>query len=462
MTERVEVAIIGAGPAGLAAADVLGSAGVRAVLLDEQSGPGGQIYRGIAGAGAKTREILGPDYAKGATLLGALDRPGVDYRPGAMVWQVTEDRAVQFTRGGTGAALSAEAVLVATGAIERPMPFEGWTLPGVMTAGAGQILLKTSGLVAREPAVLAGSGPLLYLFAVQVLRAGGHIAALLETTPPGLLRGALRHLPGFARMPAYGLKGLGLLRDLRRSGVRHVRHVDGLAASGDGRLTTVRYRKDGAWEEIAARTLFVHQGVVPNVQITRALRLDHAWDALQRCWRPVTDGSGRTSVDGIFVAGDGGGISGADAAALQGRIAGWAILDRLGKAARAESDEKDVRGELRRHLGARPFIDALYAPNPRFVVPDDATTVCRCEEVTAGDIRRFVKLGCLGPNQTKAFGRPGMGPCQGRFCGLTVAEVIAEARGVPVDEVGYYRIRPPIKPITLGEAADTASPDTVL
>ena len=101
----------------------------------------------------------------------------------------------------------------------------------------------------------------------------------------------------------------------------------------------------------------------------------------------------------------------------------------------------------------------LYAPSPEFLDPPDETVLCRCEEVTAGTVREFADLGCLGPNQAKAFGRPGMGPCQGRYCGLTVASVIAARRGVPVEEVGYYRIRPPLKPVTLGELAAMDLPD---
>ena len=101
----------------------------------------------------------------------------------------------------------------------------------------------------------------------------------------------------------------------------------------------------------------------------------------------------------------------------------------------------------------RPFLDSLYRPRDENRVPKDEVIVCRCEEVTAGELRSFVKLGCLGPNQAKSFGRCGMGPCQGRLCGLTVTEVIADARSVPPETIGYYRIRPPIKPLTLGELA---------
>ena len=207
--------------------------------------------------------------------------------------------------------------------------------------------------------------------------------------------------------------------------------------------------------EIACATLLIHNGVVPNVQITRALGLDHVWEPLQRCWRPRLGEWGETAIEDIAVAGDGGGIAGAEAAVHRGRIAGLNAARRLG-ALSADEAKRRARRERRRlagHEAARPFLDALYAPAPAFLVPPDETIVCRCEEVTAGAIREQVTLGCLGPNQMKAFVRAGMGPCQGRLCGLSVSEIIAAARNVPIGDVGYYRIRPPICPVTLGEIA---------
>ncbi|WP_229635511.1 (2Fe-2S)-binding protein [Pseudomonas syringae] len=109
--------------------------------------------------------------------------------------------------------------------------------------------------------------------------------------------------------------------------------------------------------------------------------------------------------------------------------------------------------KLATNLRIRPLLDALYQAKEENRIPADNVIVCRCEEVTAGDLRGFVALGCAGPNQAKSFGRCGMGPCQGRMCGLTVTEVIAKARGVSAAEVGHYRVRPPTKPITLGELA---------
>ena len=459
MSERVDLAIVGAGPAGLAAAQAAGRAGVEAIVIDDQAGPGGQIYRAVAEATERRLAVLGADYAHGRSLLDALDPRGVRHVAKATVWQVTREREIYLTEDGAARCLKARRILLATGAMERPMPFPGWTLPGVMTAGAGQILLKTAGLAPGGRTVLAGSGPLLLLLAWQYLRAGASIAALVETTPRANLAAALPHFAGALRAPEYLAKGLSMLREIRRAGIPHYRRARGLVArgerEGEGEVASLRFEAGGRTHELACDLLLVHQGVVPNVQITRALDLAHRWDALQRSWRPQLDSWGETALEGIAVAGDGGGIGGARAAELQGRLAGLRAAHRLGALSEAElaAQAGPLRRALAHHLAVRPFLDALYAPAAEFLAPGDETVVCRCEEVTAGAVRGYVRLGCLGPNQTKAFGRPGMGPCQGRFCGLTVSEIIARERGVPPEQVGYYRIRPPIKPVSLGELA---------
>ena len=458
MSGTTDIAVIGAGPAGLAAAATAADAGLGAVILDNQPDVGGQIYRGIRTADDRRRRILGRDYAAGRALLGTLEQERVSHIAGASVWEVTPDRRIFYSRHGEATVLRAQHVVLCTGAIERPMPFPGWTMPGVMTAGAGQILLKASGIVPPGPTVLAGSGPLLFLVAVQYLRAGHPLAAIVETTPRANPRRALRFLPGVARGSSYLRKGIALLAELKRRRVRHYKGAHGLRALGEGRVAAFAFRTDGAEHEIACATLLIHNGVVPNVQITRSLGLDHVWDPLQRCWRPRLGEWGETTIEGVAVAGDGGGIAGVEAAVLRGRIAGLHAAWRLGQLS-AEAAKRRAQRERRRLAGyeaARPFLDALYAPAPALLVPSDETIVCRCEEVTAGTIREQVELGCLGPNQLKAFARAGMGPCQGRLCGLSVSEIIAAARGVPVDDIGYYRIRPPIVPVTLGEIAAAA------
>ena len=447
----LDLAIVGAGPAGMAAAVLAAELGLDTVLIDEQDMPGGQIYRGVENAGDASP--LGADYLAGRSLAAGLRASAAGYRPATTVWHIDPDGTLSLVADGASETIRARRVLLATGAIERPVPIPGWTLPGVMTAGAAQILLKTADLVPQARAVLAGQGPLLYLVATQLIRAGAPPAALLETAPHQNYHAAARLLPSTLWPARHALwKGLSLIRAVRRAGVPVQRNVRGLRALGHGKVERVAW--DGG--EIAADLLLLHDGVIPGTQISLALGLDHRWDTAQLCWRPVADEWGGTSLAAIAIAGDGGGIAGAEAAASGGRLA---ALDAAARAGRIDAAERDrraapIRAALRRALAIRPFLDALYRPAPSVLVPPDDTTIaCRCEEVTVGQVRRAARLGAQGPNQAKAFTRCGMGPCQGRICAPIVSAVIADALDKPIAEIGAYRPRAPYKPITLGALA---------
>jgi NADPH-dependent 2,4-dienoyl-CoA reductase/sulfur reductase-like enzyme len=451
-----DVVVVGAGPAGLAAAATTAGAGLATLLLDENPGPGGQIYRAITSTPVEKRSILGGDYWAGERLFAEARSSGAEIIQGATVWSLDASLEIGVSRAGASRMLMARRVILATGALERPFPIPGWTLPGVMTAGAVQTLLKASGLVPEGRLVLAGTGPLLWLLAAQLLRAGGRIEALLDTTPARNYVRALPHAAGFALSP-YLAKGLALRREVARQ-VRIVRGVTQVRAGGNGRLAEVVYAKgSGVEQRLSANVLALHQGVVPNVNLAMAAGIPHRWDPVQLCWTPVLDASGDSGMPGIAVAGDGAGIGGALAAEARGRLAGVAAVEAIApdRIARVP-DRQGLAQALARAESGRAFLDRLFAPPPQFRMPEGDTIVCRCEEVTAAQVVEAVRMGAVGPNQLKSFLRCGMGPCQGRLCGLTVTELIAATRGVAPAEIGYYRLRPPVKPITLAELADMA------
>ncbi|MGO6746662.1 FAD-dependent oxidoreductase [Rhizobium ruizarguesonis] len=450
----VDLVIIGSGPAGMAAACEARAQGLSVLLLDEQSSVGGQIYRRIEAAPIDLLNVLGKDYAAGQGLAMEFRESGASYLGGAVVWNVTTTGVVDYVANGHADEVTGKFVLLASGAMERPFPVKGWTLPGVMSAGAGQIMLKGAGALPTEPVVLAGCGPLLYLLAWQYLRAGVTIRALVDTTPRWAYVKAARHVIGAARGWRDLLKGIKLLSVIKRRGVKVYSGATELSIEGEALAEGIAFVHHGKKLRVPASLVLLHQGVVPNTQLTWSTGAEHRWDDDQLCWQPVTDEAGRLGNTAVYVAGDSREIVGGNASAVQGRLAALAIAQQLGTTRDTVRRSSALRRELHRYTHLRPFLNTLYRPLDENRIPRDEVLVCRCEEVTAGQIRRYVELGCLGPNQTKAFGRCGMGPCQGRLCGLTVTEVIAEARHVEPSEVGYYRIRPPIKPIMLGDFID--------
>lgn len=445
-----DVAIVGAGPAGMAAATRAVHLGLSAVVLDEQSGPGGQIYRAIEQADTPRKAALGADYAAGEALATAFRASKADYLSDAVVWNVDTDLTIDYSRGGASSQVRAGALVVATGAIERPTPLPGWTLPGVTTVGALQILLKANGVL-NDDAVLVGCGPLLYLVAAQMVEAGAPPKAVVETVERGRIWKALPHLPRALAALPYLKKGLALIRRVKAAGVPIHRAAHSIRIEGEETVEAVRFEAGGREVRIPASLVALHQGVVPNQQVTRLLRCSHLWDDGQRCFVPATDACFETSVANVYVAGDGAGIGGAITAALRGELVALRIAEKAGKATAADRDV--IAAQLQRDQSIRPFLEKLYAPSPEVLRPADDTLVCRCEEVTAGQVRQAVDLGAPGPNQVKSFLRCGMGPCQGRMCGLAVTEIIAERRGEPPSVVDYYRIRPPLKPLALSELA---------
>ena len=449
LASSYELVVIGGGPAGLAAAALAARAGVSTVLFDENPGVGGQIYRAITTTPVKDRAILGEDYWDGATLADEAKASGALIVNGATVWSLDRQRLVGVSIGGKARMIEAGRVIIATGSQERPFPIPGWTLPGVMTAGGAQTALKAQGLVASGRTVLAGNGPLLWLLAAQTLRAGGKIDAILDTTPRRNWLQAMFHLPDFALSPYFG-KGLALLKEVRAKVAIH--RADTIEAVGTDRVREVVFSGSGGTKRLPVDLLLLHQGVVPNVNLANAAGVAHEWNDRQLCFVPVLDADFGSSVPGIAVAGDGAGIAGGTAAAERGRIAAIAAVRAL-KPDSVVPDTQAIRQSLQREEMGRSFLDCLHRPSESFRQPVGDTIACRCEEVTAKQVRDTAKMGCEGPNQMKAFLRCGMGPCQGRLCGLTVTELIAAERKTTPDEVGYYRLRPPVKPITLAELA---------
>lgn len=429
--------------------------GLDVTVVDDQPTPGGQIWRSVELAGRRDG-ILGTSFSEGRAVAEAFRTCGASYLPGSQLWQIEPGFRSFVTKERQPQVVESQAIVLATGALERPVPFRGWTLPGVLTVGAAQILLKNAGQVPDGPVWVAGSGPLPLLYLTQLLRAGGRVDGYLDTTPPGQWRSALRYLPGAIRGLGDLAKGLGWITSLRKSKMQVVKGVIDIEALGDNQIDRLRYSTAaGSTGLVEAKMLLVHEGVVPNIHSALSLDCEVKWNSAQDCYVPKVDEWGESSRDNIFIAGDGAGIVGAKAAQLQGELSALRIAEKLGRLSHQGAREfaAPVRRKLNHHLAMRPFLDALFKPRSQVFAPSNETIVCRCEEVTAGQIKELAKVGRPGPNQIKAATRAGMGPCQGRECGYTVTRLLSAAQHRSPNDVGFFHIRPPLKPITLGELA---------
>ena len=430
-----DLLIVGSGPAGTAAALTAYEHGLSVVVVDEAPLVAPIVTADDHEASGLTR-LVG---ASVFMLENNPDKQGFD---------------VGVSCDGKAQLYHARTVLIAAGAMERPFPIPGCALPGVMTAGAAQALLSKQAVVPTRLMYLAGTGPLLYEVAARHIRAGVAIEAVLDITPRSNLLASLRYLPDFLINHTVR-DSLSLLREVRNL-TPIVRGVTSLEALGEGSLSGVRWSAGGRTFERPAQTLVLHQGMVPQIHLAMSAGVQHSWRPERLAFEPDQLG-GRTSVRGLYLAGDCAGIAGADAAQRSGVVAAIAICEDLGVAVKAGL-KATVAQALNKATRGRRFLDTFFRPPDAFRIPSNDVMICSCESVTAGEIRALTKRGAQGPNQAKAFSRAGMGPCQGRLCGLTVCEIMSETRGCSPGEIGHMRIRAPIKPITVAEMASMGSP----
>jgi NADPH-dependent 2,4-dienoyl-CoA reductase/sulfur reductase-like enzyme len=450
------VVVVGAGPAGVRAAQALAEAGLRPVLVDEGSRDGGQIYRRQPeGFTRSYARLYGSEAAKAEALHRDFDalRGRIDYRGNTLAWNVTASE-LHVVREQQAATVPFDAIVICAGATDRLLPVPGWQRAGCYSLGAAQIALKAQACAIGTRTVFLGSGPLLYLAAKQYAEAGAGVVAVLDTAPPARSWAAIS---GLLARPQLVLRGLAMMRTLRRAGVPVLQGVRPIAIDGDDAqgVTAVRVRDAGGAEHrFTADAVALGWHLRAETQLADLARCKFAFEPQSRQWLPRIDADGRGSVAGVYLAGDGARILGADGAEAAGRLAALAALADLGHAAGAALYEKEA-AHLRRTLQRMDrfragVINAFPWPHQHAAaLPDDAI-VCRCEAITAGELRRCVgELGSREVNRAKAFSRVGMGRCQGRFCGHAGAEIVAAAAGLPVEAVGRLRTQAPVKPLVM-------------
>lgn len=465
-----DVIVVGAGPAGMSAAVELAAGGCRVIVLDMQPAPGGQIFRALEanyGSRPGTDSLLaalGPTYHAGKALIQEFRASaGIDYRPETTVWDVRADGTVGWLKGEAAGYLRAPHVLLANGAMERPTPFPGWTLPGVMTAGAVQTLLKAGRLQPEGRIVLVGTGPLIFLLAEQLRRLGVRPVLVARTDKLKDKLAAFTRLR-LVSMPAL-LKGANWLTRLRMAGILMLTGVSDIRAFGKDRVESVSFTAAGKTFDTGCDLLVVHDGIVPSIDLAHCAGLALEWQSADASWRPKTSPDGQAEMTPgpaltpgpcrIRISGDARLIGGAEAAVAHGRHAAGAILAELGKAAamRGKGTAERTLPAVQNALAVRLFIDAAFPPGLSGQLPDDETIVCRCEEITAGSLRANIRAGATDMNLIRGVARCGMGPCQGRNCSVTLARLLTEDNPQGVTPPVPFRARPPLRPLPLGALA---------
>jgi NADPH-dependent 2,4-dienoyl-CoA reductase/sulfur reductase-like enzyme len=443
------VVIIGAGPAGIRAAQTLVAHGIRPVLLDEAAHGGGQIYRRQpANFKRSPVKLYGFEARKASALHQTIDslREQLDYRPETLVWNA-EDGALDTLQQGRAARLEYSRVIVATGATDRILPVPGWTLPGVYSLGAAQIALKFQGCAIGERVVFAGSGPLLYLVAYQYARAGAKVIAVLDSSPFGA---QARALPGLLSQPATLAKGIYYRGWLTAHGIPVHQGASLTAVNGEQRVQSVSWSNGKGQPPLVCDAVAFAHGLRSETQLADLLGCEFSWSPLNRAWLPQRDSAGRSSVAQVYLAGDGAGIMGADAAEMAGERAALALLEDQGYMIPAQRPAQ-LEQALERIGDFRQGLERAFAfPEDWATGVADHLIVCRCEEIHAGEIRAVVREGHWEINRVKAHCRVGMGRCQGRMCGTAAAEIIACESRRAISDIGRLRAQAPIKPLPFG------------
>ena len=460
--------VIGGGPAGMAAAIEASRAGMDVTLMDESPSVGGQIYRELP----KTFEVrepkaLGKDFLRGQQLKQELAAQGqrVQLMSETEVLGLWPHREVLFASRGRSGSHVADQVILATGAYDRPVPIQGWTLPGVMTAGGAQAFVKTMRVRPGRRALVAGTGPLLLVVATQLAQAGIEVVAVLEAghkPPPLAALGALWGHWGLLRDAAH------YYSRLRQARIPVLYNHAVFRAHGREAVESVEYGAinpedwsplRSQWSQAAVDMLVVGYGFVPNTQLAFMAGCKHRYALELGGWVPERDALLRTSVQGIYSAGDGAGVAGSISATEEGRVAGITAAEAAGALTHevAEQRRAGPLKKLRALKRVRTFLDELSRIRPGLArLAEPETIMCRCEVVTNKDVEFALAQGAKDLQAVKLLTRLGMGACQGCNCAPSTALHVSQRLGCPLEAVGQIRPRPPVKPVTLGTLASDA------
>ncbi len=469
MKARYHVIIVGAGFAGLSAAWKLAGQGLDILVIDESVHSGGQLLR-------KTR--LKPSYfpklepdlmkSKGFGLVRTLNKmPGIDWLFQAQVLGIFKDKRLLVhiqnikTSKEKGSEkvleIRAEHLILATGARERYLPFKGWTLPGVMSLGSAQILMKSYGILPARNTLIAGTSPLMMVLASEILGNRGEVTALMDENSmmkklaflpliqhhwPKLMEGALYT----ARMV------LNRVHMLQKYRVIEARGKHGFESAIMAKITPEGDVIPGTESEFSAGALTVGHGFVPNIELPGQAGCDLEYRENKGGWVVKVDETLESSSQSVYAVGEITGIAGAKKSFIQGKLAAMSILKKMGKInARNRKKETQTLISLDHHQAEyASFLNHLcQVPVSAYAAIPDETMICRCEEITMGTIKKNIREGFDTIGSLKKATRCGMGRCQGRICGSVIFDIITALTQKSPEDIGCSLSRAPVKNVNI-------------
>jgi glycine/D-amino acid oxidase-like deaminating enzyme len=451
----VDVLVVGAGPAGLSAAVAAARSGASVALLDERPQSGGQYYKPLAPS-HKSEQPIDDQFAEGIDLTQTALALGVQIHQEATVWGADTAHEVIAIVNGVELIYKPAKLILATGAYERPVPFVNWTLPGVMTTGAAQTLVRAYKVAPGKRIVIAGNGPLNLQLAVELVRAGVKVVAILESARRPHAGQWRTLLKAWRFSPKLMLQGLRYLAELRLHGVKVIWSHTVIQSNGEERLSQVVYAPISSTGQVsqektctvAADTLCLGYGFIPSTELARALGCEHIFTDLHLGYlQTKTSLKGHTSVAHVFAIGDGSSLGGARVAQARGTLAGLTAASELGKYVDVRALTK-TSNKLERALKFQHALWEIFKAPPVMVqgLPNE-TIACRCEEISMGQLRDAIGQGFDSLGSLKRMTRLGMGRCQGRYCACTATKLLYETTGRLREPEQLFAPRLPAKPV---------------
>ena len=455
--KKVDLVVLGAGPAGVAAANVASKEGAEVVIIDENSSAGGQIYRAPPNEFQPQNSFKSDEFREGEKQRNILENSDLTALFKHRVWSVSSDLVVSTVGPNGLSSWHARSLIIANGALERIIPFPGWTIPGVIGLAASTILLKSQYVLPGQSTVVAGCGPLLIAVANGIIKSGGKVSAIIDLNSKS---DWIKAFPRLFSRPDQLFKGMSWFANIMKAGIKlygghavtNTKQVDNVLRISIAPINSAGSILDSKNQKIVeGDCLAIGHGLFPSTEITRLLKAKHIYDPLKGGWVPLIDDDFRSSIPGVYIAGDATGISGAFSAVQKGRIAGMAAVRDLNVMSSQKYKAK-IKSELiilkkNENFGKAAVRLMKFRPELIQTITSE-TIVCRCEDVFRSEIDEAIESGARDLNQLKAWTRCGMGPCQGRTCSEAI-EAILESKVGSRELAGQWTGRTPLRPVPI-------------